>query len=213
MSFHNGRIKRIPSPLPYDFDPMPIVREAGHLPVQDINANFTNVERAIDETQDRLLLIQRDDGGIRSQLVCWPQLCDEVQIAIRTAGKLPWNQTSDFFVGNGSRRNFQLSPGGPAGNIDDGATPADQLYLVMIDGVEQEPGRDYIVQPNGNLVFTNPPPAGMRIVVRSWAFTVIPVQGGFDILQDQIDDIVNGVTDLRNARVTSSTGKIGRAHV
>lgn len=182
MSYHRKRIRRIPAPLPHDYDPTPIQEKAGKIQPQDINKNLDGIEQAIDETQDRLLLIQRDDGAIRSHAVCWEQLCEEVQIAIR-AGQAEFEHTYDVFIGDGVTLQWELTPGGP---------DESSLYLVVIDGVTQEPGKDYVVDTSGTITFSEPPPDGLRIVVRSWAFVIVPIQGGIQELQDQINDLQDG---------------------
>lgn len=65
----------IPSPVPADYDrQVDFTSYEANFPNRpikgtDLDAEFNAIERALDETQDRLALIQRDDGNLKNGIV------------------------------------------------------------------------------------------------------------------------------------------------
>ncbi len=90
MSYHNIRITGIPAPLATDYDRQvnftdfevlnPGVPPRG----VDLDAEFNAVQQALDETQDRLRLVQRDDGALQNESVGLDQLKTEAKIGVNT---------------------------------------------------------------------------------------------------------------------------------
>jgi chromosome segregation ATPase len=75
MAFKNGRITGIPAPLPVDYDKgfsfedWQDTNPGQPLPGRELDIEFTKVEEALDETQDRLALVQREDGALQNEIV------------------------------------------------------------------------------------------------------------------------------------------------
>lgn len=87
MSYQN-EFDSIPAPLPYDYDRQKsftdyeIANPSDPISGNDLDVEFNAVERALDETQARLRLIQRDDGAILNASVGLDQLKDEALIGV-----------------------------------------------------------------------------------------------------------------------------------
>src|SRR5690554_2214212 len=90
MSYQQDRITDIPSPLPADYDRQANftdyeIQNPGEPPRgPDLDAEFNAVEQALDETQARLRLIQRDDGALRNASVGLDQLKPDARIGVNT---------------------------------------------------------------------------------------------------------------------------------
>jgi len=78
----------IPSPLPADYDPQfdfsafQADNPLTPLPAIPLDNEFNALDQAMDETQSRLRLIQRDDGALQNQSVGLDQLKTEARIGV-----------------------------------------------------------------------------------------------------------------------------------
>lgn len=90
MSYHNIRITGIPAPLASDYDrqvnftDFEILNPGDPPRGVDLDAEFNAVQQALDETQDRLRLVQRDDGALANESVGLDQLKTEAKIGVNT---------------------------------------------------------------------------------------------------------------------------------
>ncbi len=90
MSYHNIRITGIPAPLATDYDrqvnftDFEILNPGEPPRGVDLDAEFNAIEQALDETQDRLRLLQRDDGAVANESIGLDQLKTEAKIGVNT---------------------------------------------------------------------------------------------------------------------------------
>lgn len=90
MSYKNDRITGIPSPLPKDYDRVYSFTDwatnnpTDPVPGNQLDAEFNAVQQAMDETQDRLALIQRSDGALKNESVGLLQLKSEISIGVNS---------------------------------------------------------------------------------------------------------------------------------
>lgn len=90
MSYKNLRITGIPAPLPTDYDrqvnftDFEILNPGSPPRGVDLDAEFNAVQQALDETQDRLQLVQRDDGAVANESIGLDQLKTEAKIGVNT---------------------------------------------------------------------------------------------------------------------------------
>lgn len=102
MSYHNIRITGIPAPLATDYDRQANftdweVQSPGQPPRGvDLDAEFNAVQQAVDETQDRLRLIQRDDGAVANRSIGIDQLKTEARVGVNTPEE--WAQYTQYQV-------------------------------------------------------------------------------------------------------------------
>ncbi len=102
MSYKNLRITGIPAPLPADYDRQVSftdfeVLNPGEPPRGvDLDAEFNAIEQSMDETQDRLGLIQRDDGALANESVGLDQLKTEAKIGVNTPAE--WQAFTQYAV-------------------------------------------------------------------------------------------------------------------
>lgn len=90
MSFQNDAITGIPAPPPTDYDRQynftdyQVLNPGQPMPGQQLDIEFNAIEKAVDETQARLRLIQRDDGALADESVGLDQLKNEARIGVNT---------------------------------------------------------------------------------------------------------------------------------
>lgn len=88
MTFQSDRITSIPAPLPTDYDRQYSFSnwEANNpgtpAPASAFEAEFNAIQQALDETQARLRLIQRDDGSLANGSVNVDQLASSLSIGV-----------------------------------------------------------------------------------------------------------------------------------
>ncbi len=166
MSYHNINIKGIPAPLPADYDRQVSftdfeVLNPGDPPRGvDLDAEFNSIEQALDETQDRLGLIQRDDGALRNDSVGLDQLKTEARIGVNTPtdwAPFTQYQVNDSVIVDGGAWYIALQS--HVSSDDFAADEASGLWQELIDltpyTVEARNWATYSVDqlvPEGNLV-------------------------------------------------------------
>jgi hypothetical protein len=110
----------IPSALPEDYDRQrnftswQAANPGAIYPGADLDAEFNEVERSIDETQDRLTIIQNSDGSLKNDSVGLDQLKAEAQALF-----LDFN-----FIGNWETATAYV--------IDDGVWESNKLYRCIV---------------------------------------------------------------------------------